>query len=86
MGPDYEFGLHALPPALKEALVRWAAEFNSEFDDETGWASDETRRTHQATGERLRNEIQDLLGDSYAVTLNPLGAGLLQDDDVPPTS
>jgi len=85
-GPDYEFGQQTLSPALKEALVGWAAEFNREFDDETGWSSDETRRTHQETGERLRDEIQDLLGDSFAVTLNPLGAGSLPPEDVPPRS
>jgi hypothetical protein len=77
-GSDYEFGLRDLPSAVVEDLRRWAAEFNREFGEAEGWSSEASRHTHRVEGERLRTVVQELLGNSYNVVLNPLGSGRLR--------
>lgn len=77
LGMDYEFGLDILDADLVDRIIHWARDFNREFDEETGWSSEEARERHRAEGAALREKVQQQLGPQYEVSLNPLGSGLV---------
>jgi len=74
-GTDYAFGQDRLDSELADRLVRWAKDFNFNFDEEKGWSSPEAREQHAVEGLALRDEVQAQLGPKYRVYLNRLGSG-----------
>ncbi|GAA3204394.1 hypothetical protein [Microbacterium terregens] len=75
---NYEFGLTFLSSQLIDRISEWARGFSRGFNEEAGWSSEALREEHLAEGLRLRDVLQEALGESYRVELNDLGSGRVQ--------
>jgi hypothetical protein len=69
-GPRPEWD-QVLSADLIARLKEWATFFNEHADYETGtFGSEERRKWFDLEGVRLFNELQKVIGDRYALTLN----------------
>lgn len=70
-GGDYEFGLEdqRIGRDLRDRILDWARTFNRHFDEEHGWVSPAAAAAHRHIGRRLRDELQEALGDQYDVRI-----------------
>ncbi len=78
LGDDYEFGLNLLEPQLVARIQDWARDFSFNFDEESGWSSDDARAAHAAEGIKLQSLVAERLGPNYHIELNGLASGMRQ--------